>query len=239
MKSCGEKLSVVHHVVMRQHHALGQAGSAARVLDICHIVYGHVIWQPTLGVEQRRPVRRVEIDGVPERQVEPMARAAQNLLVIGVFVLVPQKERLHPGARERELQLVRAVRGIHIHQCRSGPRAAHVQDDPLHAVGRPQSHAVAAADTQGPQSAGHTVRLGAQLRPGQPTLLVARNQRRPVRVSIHRLLQQVANRQFQQRPCRPPRIALGVNLLVNDGHLLSASFSAMKGSVRRKPGRSV
>ena len=239
MKSLRQKLSVIHHVVMRQHHALGQAGRPARVLDIRHIVHGHVIRQPALGVQQRRPLRRIEIDRVFERQVEPVTRAAQNLLVIGALVLVPQKQRLHPRARQRELQFVRAVRGIYIHQRRSSPRAAHVQDDPLGAVGRPQSHTVSAADAQRPQSPRHAIRLGAQFRPGQPPLLVARNHSRPVRIAIRRPQQQVANRQFQQRPCRPPRIALGQNLLVNTGHPVSASFSAMKGSVRRKPGQSV
>ena len=36
-------------------------------------------------------------------------------------------------------------------------------------------------------------------------------------IAIRRAMQQVANRQFQQRPCRSPRIALGRNLLFN-GH---------------------
>ena len=200
---------------MRQHHALRQSGGPAGVLDVRDVVHGHVVRQPALGVEQRRPLRRIEIDGVFEREVEPMPRASQNLLVIGVLVLVPQEERLHARARQRELQLVRAVGGIHVDQRSPGPRATHVHHDPLDAVGGPQPHAVAAPDAQRPQAARHAVRLGAQLRPAQPPLLVARHQRRPLRPAIRLALQQVANRQFQQRLCRPPRIALGQNLLVN------------------------
>jgi hypothetical protein len=188
--------------------------------------------QPSIGVQQHRPLRRVEEDRVLERQVEPMARPAQNLLVVGVPVFVPKEERLHPRTRQRELQLVRAVCRVHIHQRRPGPRATHVHHHPLDAVGRPQAHAVATPNAQRPKPARHAIGRGAQLRPRQPLLLVARSHRQPIREAIRRALQQVANRQFQQRPCRPPRIALGANLLVNIhgncGHS-SAFISTMKG----------
>ena len=107
-----QKLPVVDHVVVGEQHALGQAGGAAGVLDVGHVVNGHVIRQPAFGIEQRRPLGRVEIDGVFQRQVKAVARAAQNLLVIGVLVLVPQEESLHPRARESEPQLVRPVGGL-------------------------------------------------------------------------------------------------------------------------------
>jgi len=78
-----------------------------------------------------------------------------------------------------------------------------VQDDPLGAVGGPQSHAIAAADAERPQSARYAVRFGAQLSPGEPPILMARDYCRAIREAIRRALQQVANCQFQQRPCRP------------------------------------
>ncbi len=79
-----------------------------------------------------------------------MAGAAQDLFIIRALVLVPQEQRFHPRARQRELQLVRTVGGIHVDQRRAGPRAAHVHHDPLDAVGGPQAHAVAAANAERP-----------------------------------------------------------------------------------------
>jgi hypothetical protein len=38
-------------------------------------------------------------------------------------------------------------------------------------------------------------------------------------------LEQVANRQFQQRPRRPPRIALGQYLLFHHGHVSAFFYS--------------
>ena len=151
--------------MVRQHHALGQARGAARVLDIGDVVDGHVIRQPSFRIQKRRPLRRIEINGVFERQIEPMACAAQDLLVVGALVLVPQEERFHPRPCQRELQLVRAVGGIHIDQRRSGSCAAHVHHDPLNAVGGPEPHAIAATNAQRPKPARHAVRLVAQFGP--------------------------------------------------------------------------
>ncbi len=226
MKPLRQKLAVVHHVVVRQHHAFRQAGSSARVLDVGHIVDRHVVRQPSFSLQQRWPLRCVEVDRVFQCQVEPVSRSPQNLLVVGALILVPQKQRLHLRPCQRELQLVRTVGGIYIHQRRPGPRAAHVHHHPLDAVGGPQAHAVPAANPQRPKSARHAVGLSAQLSPCQPLLLVPRRYRQSIRETICRSLKQVANRQFQQRPCRSARIALGRNLLFN-GHG-SAFVSAMK-----------
>ena len=137
VKSCGEKLPVVHHIVVGEHHALGQARCAARVLNIGDIVNGDMIRQSSFSVEQRRPFRRIEVNRVFERQIEPVSCPPQDLFVIGALVLVPQEECLHPRTRERELQLVRAVGGIHVDQGRPRTCAAHVHHDPLNAVSGP------------------------------------------------------------------------------------------------------
>ena len=95
MESLGQKLSVVHHVVVAQQYAFGQAGRAAGVLDVGYIVDVHVVRQPALGVEQRRPIGRVEVDGVLQRERLPMPRTTQDLLIIGALIRVPQKHGLH------------------------------------------------------------------------------------------------------------------------------------------------
>ena len=52
---------------------------------------------PIVQLEAILPLRRIEIDCVFKRQVEPMTRAAKNLLVIGALVFVPEEKRLNAG----------------------------------------------------------------------------------------------------------------------------------------------
>ncbi len=159
VEALGEKLPVVDDVVMGEQHALGQAGGSAGVLDVGDVVDGDVVGQAAFGVEQRGPLRRVEVDGVLERKVESVAGAAQNLFVVGVLVLVPEEERLHARAREGELQLVGAVGGVDVDQRGAGAGAAHVHHDPLDAVGGPEADAVAAADAERPEAARDAIGL--------------------------------------------------------------------------------
>ena len=107
-------------------------------------------------------------------EIETMARAAENLFVVGALVLVPEEQRLHARAGERVLQFMRAIGGVHIDQRSAGPRAAHVQHDPLNAVGGPEADAVAAADAERPEAAGHAVGGIAEFGPGHARGLVAR-----------------------------------------------------------------
>ena len=57
VKSLGEKLAVVDHVVVGEHHALGQAGGSAGVLDVGDIVDGDVIGQLAIGARGARATR--------------------------------------------------------------------------------------------------------------------------------------------------------------------------------------
>ena len=45
-----------------------------------------------------------------------------NSTAIGVLVAAPEEERLHPRTGQRELQLVRAVGGVHVNQHDAGTR---------------------------------------------------------------------------------------------------------------------
>ena len=98
-------------------------------------------------------------------EVEAVAGAAQDLLVVGVLVVVPEEEGLHARAREGELQLVGAVGGVHVDQRGSGAGAAHVHHDPLDAVGGPEADAVALANAERPEAAGDAVGLRRSARP--------------------------------------------------------------------------
>jgi len=215
VKSLREKLSVVHNVVVRQHHALGQACCPAGVLDVGHVVHGHLRGQLARRVFQRQPLRRVEVDGMLQLQAEPVPCTVENLFVVGPFIAMPKEQCLHARTRERELQLVRAVGGVHVHQRRAGPRAPHVHHDPLDAVGRPQPHAVAAPNAQRPQAAGHRVGLIAQLGPAHPLALVARCHGQPVAEALRRPAQKVADGQLQQRPAWAARVAQGAKVFLH------------------------
>ena len=212
VESLREKLPVVDDVVMGEQHALGQSSSAAGVLDVGHVVRGDVIRQTALGVEQRRPLGRIKVDGVLEREIKPVTRAAQNLLVIGSLVLVPKEESLHARALQSELKFVGAVRGIHVDQRRSGPCAAHVHHDPLDAVGGPEAHAVATADAQRPEPARHAVSLDAQLCPCEPLLLVTRGHGKALRKAAGGTVEQAADGQIEQCAVGAARVALGTEV---------------------------
>ena len=193
VKSLRQKLPIVHDVVMGKQHALGQSGGPAGVLNVGYVVIGDVIGQTALGIKQRGPLGRIEINGVLERQVKPVTRPAQNLLVIGPLVFVPQEQGLHARALQRELEFVGAVGGIHVDQRRSSPRAAHVHHNPLDAVGGPESHAVAAANAQRPEPPRHAVSLDAQFSPGEPLLLVTRGHGEAVRKAAGGAVEQAAD----------------------------------------------
>jgi hypothetical protein len=56
VKTLGEELTVVHHVVVRQHYTFGQACGAAGVLDVGDIFDGYMIWQLAGSIEERKPL---------------------------------------------------------------------------------------------------------------------------------------------------------------------------------------
>ena len=64
-----------------------------------------------------------------------------------------------PYRSPHESQLMGAVRRVHIHQNDSGQRRAELQQRPFEAIGGPHTHAVAALQTQCPQTRGATPRL--------------------------------------------------------------------------------
>ena len=214
VEALGQELAVVDDVVMGEQDALGQAGGAAGVLDVGHVVDGDMVGQLALGVEQRRPLGRVEVDGVFQLEIEAVAGAAQNLLVVGALVFVPEEERLHARAFCRvNCELVGAVGGIDVDQRGAGAGAAHVHHDPLDAVGGPEADAVAAADAERPEPAGHAVGLGAELGPGKALSLVAGGHGQAVGKAIGGAVEQVADGQFQQRPARTAGVAQRAKVL--------------------------
>ncbi len=217
VESMGQELPVVHNVVVGQHDALGQAGGAAGVLDVGHVVHGYMRWQFARRILQRGPLGRIEVDGVIELEIEPVAGAAEDLFVVGALVFVPQEERLHARLLQRVLQLMGAVGGIHIDERRSGPGAAHVHRDPLDAVGGPQADAVAPPNAERPKPSCHAVRFVAQLGPGQALGLMAGRNGQAVGKAIRCAVQEVADGQVQQRPVGSPRVAQGAGFFFK-GH---------------------
>ena len=134
-----------------------------------------------------------------ERKLKTVPGAAEDLLVIGALVFVPQKQRFHARSGERVLQFVRAVRRIDIHQSRAGTGAAHMHHDPFDTVGRPQPDAVTTADAERPEAACDAVSGIAQFRPGHPSRLMARRDGDVIRKSAGSAMEKVADGQFKER----------------------------------------
>ena len=141
--------------------------------------------------------------------VKAVAGAAEDLLVVGVAVLVPEEECLHARALQGELQLVGAVGGIDVDQGGSGAGGAHVHHHPLDAVGGPDADAVAAPYAQRPEAAGDAVGLGRELGPCEALLLVAGGHGEAVGIAAGGAVEQAADGQIEERAAGTARIALG------------------------------
>ena len=167
------------------------------------------------GGEEGTPLRRVEVEDVLQFMVKAVAGAGEDILVVGVLVLVPKEERLHARALQGELQLVRAVGGVDVDQGSSGAGDAHVHDRPFNAVGRPETDAVAFADTERPETAGNLIGGGAQFGPGEALLLMAAGHGQAVGKTAGGAVEQRANGEIKQRTARSARVAYGHKFLLN------------------------
>ena len=182
-------------------------------MDVGDVLRIDVIGQAALGVEQGGPLGRVEVDDVPERVVNAVAGAGENILVVGVLVLVPEKERLHARALKGELQLVGAIGGVDVDQSRAGAGDAHVHHRPFNTIRRPDADAVAAADTESPESAGDAVGHGGEFGPGEALALMATDDGGAVGVAAGGAVEQAADGQIEERAAGAARVAYGLSRL--------------------------
>jgi len=121
---------------------------------------------------------------------------------------------------------VRAVSWVDVNQCRSSSRAAHVQHDPLDAVGGPDADAIAAADAERPKAAGYAVGGIAELGPGHAARLMARCHGKAIGKSACGAMEQIADGEVEEGTSLSVRVAQGqkvivfkhgINLCGNDG----------------------
>ena len=152
-----------------------------------------------------------------EVELEAVAGALENFVVVGVLVFVPEEESLHARAGERVLQFVRAVSGVDVDERRAGAGATHVHHDPLNAVGGPQADAIAAANAEGPEATGDAIGYLAEFGPGHAARLVARSYGKAVRKARRGAMEEVADGEVEEGDIFSVGVAEGFRVFV-DGH---------------------
>jgi len=118
------------------------------------------------------------------------------------------------GTREGVLQFVRAVSWVDVNQCRSSSRAAHVQHDPLDAVGGPDADAITAADAERPEAAGYPIGGIAELRPGHATRLMTRCDRKAIGKAACGAMEQIADGEIKEGASLSVGVAQGQKVIV-------------------------
>ena len=83
---------------------------------------------------------------------QPAAHLVDHRAVVARLERARRDEQLDAGLAQRVLDLVRAVRGVDVHEDRAGLRRRELDDHPLHAVRRPDPDAVALLQSR-PRSA--------------------------------------------------------------------------------------
>ena len=212
MKALGEELAIVDDVVMGEHDTLGQAGGTAGVLDVGDVLGIDVVGQAALGVEEGGPLGGVEVDDVLELMIKAVTGAGEDVLIVGVLVLVPEEEGFQARALKGVLQLVGAVGWVDVDQRGSGTGDAHVHHRPFNTIGGPDADAVAAPYAQRPKAAGDAVGFGGEFGPGEALLLVAGGHGEAVGIAAGGAVEQAADGQIKERAAGAARVALGVQV---------------------------
>ena len=132
-----------------------------------------------------------------------MAGAVEDFGVVGALVLVPEEERFHARAREGVLQFVGAVGGVDVDESRTRSRAAHVQHDPLNAVGGPEADTVASADAKRPETAGYAIGSVAEFGPCHALRLMARCYGKTIRIAAGGAMKKLANGEVEEGRSSP------------------------------------
>jgi hypothetical protein len=88
-----------------------------------------------------------------------------------------EEKRAHARFAQDEGQFMRAIGGIDVYQDNAGQRAAELKNRPFGAARCPHSHAVAGMQSEGPQARRDALRLMRVLRPCEPDVLMAADER--------------------------------------------------------------
>ena len=178
---------VVEDVVVAERRALGEAGGAARVLDVDRVVElqarGAVAQRLGVGAvrlgEQLVPVGRAEEDDALERR-EVAADLVDHRDVVRGLERLRADEQPAAGLLERVGELGRPVGGVDVHEDDARLRGRELRQRPLGAVRRPDADAVADLEPRGHERASEPVGRRVELRVGHAGSLVARDERRMV-----------------------------------------------------------
>ena len=184
-------LAVVHHVVVREHHALGEARGAGGVLHVAHVVLAHLAAAVLHlggghGIAQAHGVLpgvaalllAVHGDDIAQhRQALGVELARQAVLKLGaqllddaniirVLVAVDHHQGVGVGLAQQVLGLVDLIGGVHRHQHRPDFGGGPEGDVPLGHVGGPNSHMVPLLHPHGDEGPGKLVHVVPELRIG-------------------------------------------------------------------------
>ena len=107
----------------------------------------------------------------------PGAGFFEDSFVVRVSTLSVEEKRAHARFSQDEGQFMRAIGGIDVYQDNTGQRAAELKNRPFGAARCPHTHAVAGMQSKGPQTRCDTLRLVRVLRPSEPDVLVAADER--------------------------------------------------------------
>ena len=85
---------------------------------------------------------------------------------------------------------MRAIRGIHVDLDEAGASGTELEKDPFDTVGGPDAEAIAGLEAETAKTSGGEVHLGVEFAPGEPAILMARDQRKTVSKLEAAVLQQ-------------------------------------------------
>ena len=184
-----DALAVVDHVVVGEHNALGEAGGAAGVLHVAHVMGRYIGGQtPNLfhryGVAAFQRLLPGDSAGLFEAYGDDIAQEGQtvgmqllafrgcsqfgtqlvdDLLVVAVAVALLQNQRMRIGLFQQILRLMDFVGGVHGYQHRADLGGGPEGDVPLRQVGSPHGHMAAGFYAKGDQRTGKVVHVLAEL----------------------------------------------------------------------------
>ena len=145
---------------------------------------------------------------------------AQHADIVRGLEALGEDQRLAADFVERVFQFGDAIGRIDVDQDQPGLGRGKLRQHPFGIVGRPDADAVAGLKPERQQPGGELVDLIAQFAVGEPHLLVAHDQRRPVRMFVADRVEELADGLADQR-----HFAGAVDVaLLEGGHRVSSGF---------------
>ncbi len=227
--------AVVENVVMGQRRAFGKAGGAGSELDVDRLIelqerlklgdalcFGRAAARENVGKAQTAGMARLTENHdraqcrqpsgfeLSRRRAGKLRRElAQHADIVRRLETLGENERLAAHLVERVFELGNAIGRIDVHQNEAGLGGGELGEHPFAVVGRPDANALAGIKPERQQPGGEPVHGLLQRTVAHAHLLVAHDQRGPVRPFGARRVEELADRVAEQRLfARPVDVAL-------------------------------